>query len=100
MSKHFRDGFKKAACQCVRNGKIPTLPSMVVEESIAGHIAARQTNTAGASPSKYCCKHQERAVVTNNHGLRINKSRNTAIHSSSCSHPRYCVTLSRVGPIL
>ena len=87
MSKHFREGFTKALGQCWRNGRMTGLPGTVVEESVA-----RQPSPE-ATAAKYCCKHQERAVITNNHGLRMNKSRagtttSNGGHSMSGSYPR------------
>ena len=58
MSKHFREGFKKATCQCLKSGKMTGLPSMVVEESVA---IGKQN-----SPSKFCCKHQDQGAVVGN----------------------------------
>ena len=88
MSKHFREGFQKATCQCLKSGEMTGLPSMVVEESLAGG-GGRQLQV---SPSKFCCKHQEqRGVVTNHHGLRMNKSRATTSNGgqSSSTYPKY-----------
>ena len=64
MSKSFRTSFRKTVCNCLGKN----------EELIATQWDQEGKVEEDVQP-QICCNHRDTAVLTNNHGLRINRSR-------------------------
>jgi hypothetical protein len=67
MSKSFRTSFRKTVCNCQLYAKN--------EEPIATQWEHEGKGEEVEIQPQICCNHRNTAVLTNNHGLRINHSR-------------------------
>ena len=67
MSKSFRTSFRKTVCNCQLYAKN--------EEPMATQWEHEGKGEEVEIQPQICCNHRNTAVLTNNHGLRINHSR-------------------------
>ena len=94
MSKSFRTSFRKTVCNCQLYAKN--------EEPMATQWEHEGKGEEVEIQPQICCNHRNTAVLTNNHGLRINHSRgalNRYVVRMNMTHLTFRVSIPLTFPV-
>ena len=94
MSKSFRTSFRKTVCNCQLYAKN--------EEPMATQWEHEGKGEEVEIQPQICCNHRNTAVLTNNHGLRINHSRgalNRYVVRMNMTHLTFRVNIPLTFPV-